>query len=60
MPVSKNRQIDIRSFVESLDLVVFIAGQEFVERKLLFETARSVNRNTLLRRSARRADPRIV
>jgi 4-hydroxy-3-methylbut-2-en-1-yl diphosphate reductase len=44
----KNRQMDIRAFAESLDVVVFIAGRNSSNGKLLFETSLGVNAQTFL------------
>jgi 4-hydroxy-3-methylbut-2-en-1-yl diphosphate reductase len=44
----KNRQADMLAFAEPLDLVVLVAGRDSSNAKLLFETARTRNRNTFL------------
>jgi 4-hydroxy-3-methylbut-2-enyl diphosphate reductase len=44
----KNRQGELQSFAAALDILVFIAGKNSSNGKLLFETARGINKNTFL------------
>jgi 4-hydroxy-3-methylbut-2-enyl diphosphate reductase len=44
----RNRQTDVLSFAGDQDLVIFVVGKNSSNGRLLFETARGVNKNTLL------------
>ena len=44
----RNRQNDITAFAQSLDALVFVGGKNSSNGRLLYETARAVNKRTVL------------